>query len=102
MLKRIKTPDYALQKVQDNVDEAIIRIGGGPFLSGTVLKDVVLAASSADNEISHGLSREYQGFVVTKSNAAASVFESPTGNNLRNKRILLRASAAVTVDLYIF
>lgn len=101
-LKKIKSEDYTLQKVQDNVEESIRVLENGFFQNGIRKTNQALAGSSADNEVLHGLGRDYQGFVVVNKNANADVWLSPTVNNLKGLRILLRASAAVTCDIWIF
>lgn len=101
MFKKIKSEDYTLQKVQDNIESEFLRINNGIFQDG-IRKASVALVSGSDNKITHGLGRDYLGFIVINKNANADVWLSSTTNNFKKNQILLSASATVTVDLWIF
>lgn len=92
---------FHLTQVQDNVDLVFNQLQISPFQNG-VFVVVGLSAGGVDNVVNHGLEREVQGWIVVDKNAQADIWLSPTTNNLKTKQILLRASAIVTVKLYIF
>lgn len=92
---------FHIAQLQDNVDLVFNQIQISNFQNG-VFVVVTLSAGSVDNVVNHGLEREVQGWTVVDKNATADIWQSTTTNNLKTKQILLRASAAVTVKLYIF
>ena len=93
-------PLYITQ-LQDNIDLALTEIQNTGFQNG-VFVVVPLVAGGVDNIVNHGLGRSVQGWTVVDKNANADVWQSTATNNFKDKQILLRASAAVTVKLYIF
>lgn len=92
---------FHLTQVQDNVDLIVNQLGISPFQSG-VFVVVTLSTGGVDNVVNHGLGRVVQGWTVVDKNANADIWQSTTTNNLKDKQILLRASALVTVKLYLF
>lgn len=104
MIPRVKltyTDDDVLGRIQSNTGEVLSQIKRqNPILDGSYVKGVAL--STSDTRVEHLLKRPFQGFIVTKINSASIVYESPTQNLIPDKVIILQASAAATVDLYIF
>jgi hypothetical protein len=101
-LKKIRTEDETLNRVQDNIDQAIKDIERKDALARVVIEDVELLASSTDNFLSHKLDRKIKGFLVVRKNANADIWESATENVRPEKQIILRASAAVTATIWVF
>ena len=95
--RKISTPNEELDRVQDNVELFANQLTI-PILSGTLLKDISL--SSSETQVSHKLSRAYQGFIITKINANENVWVS--SETRANSFINLTASGAVTIDLWVF
>lgn len=100
--KKIVTDNLELQKVQDEVARTFRELQAKEFASGVFVESVAIAGSSVDTVVNHGLGRRYRGFVPTKPNAAALIYESSTSNPRKELQIILKSSAAVTVDLYVF
>jgi hypothetical protein len=71
-----------------------------PVSNGVLLKSVVLA--SGDNTINHTLGRNLQGWVLVRVRAAATIYDKQDTNKMPELTLVLNASAAVTVDLYVF
>lgn len=89
-----------MQKIQQNLSEffqtqKVEELNGGVFV-----KDQLIGTS--DTYVEHGLGRESQGYIVTKRNGSGVVYTSTTTNSRPKLELILRASASVTVDLYIF
>lgn len=68
-----------------------------PLIHGIFLKNVALINGAT--VINHLLSRRQQGFFITDSNAAATIYRSQPFNTLT---LTLTSNAAVTVNLYVF
>jgi len=104
MIPRIKqtyTDDDVLGRIQSNTSEVLSQIKRqNPILDGSYIKGV--SVSTSDTRVEHLLKRPFQGFIVTKLNSAAIVYESPSQNLIPDKVIILRASTTSTIDLYIF
>jgi hypothetical protein len=88
----------ALQDLQEAAD-ASIRSMSREILGGVLLRDVALSTTSRN--VPHKLGRRWTGYVVTRSNANAVVYDG-TGSPDPRTAIALLASATVTVDLWVF
>lgn len=71
-----------------------------PFAKGNWIKAQAIGTSPTN--ISHGLGRTWQGYIITRLRADARVYEAASQPLDATKRIALQASAAVTVDIYFF
>jgi hypothetical protein len=67
-----------------------------PF--GRVLEDQAIAVTST--KLYHGLMRRYRGYLIIKNDTHATVIEE--SNERKDKEISLSASAACTVDIWVF
>ena len=84
------------------IEEAGRRLEAIEILDGHRLKDVVFAATT-NTYVEHKLARDIRGFIVTRRNAAATIHQVPTVAPYYSMlTITLYASAAVTVDLWVF
>ena len=97
--KQIKSDDYELMRVQDNVNTALIPVLTNQILNGQVLKSVVLTTGSS-NIVNHKLGRDLVGYIVIKKNANADVWDSTSVTPTLT--LVLETSANCTVDLYVF
>lgn len=71
-----------------------------PINSGILLQKVSLASGS--NSINHLLQRKPIGWFITRQRSAATVYDTQDSNQRPELTLNLTASAAVTVDLYVF
>lgn len=71
-----------------------------PFLQGRVLTGVVLTSGS--NVVNHKLSRKLQGWVIVGQNASATFYDAQASNKSPQLTLVLIASGAVTINLYVF
>ena len=101
IFKKINTDNYELQKVQDSVVSAFQTLGMNYMINGELLKDITLQ-SGVDNQVQHKLSRVPNGFFIVDKNAAADVWQSTTANKIKDRILLLRSSATVTINLWVF
>lgn len=99
--QRIFTKDYELSRVQDAVTQSVREIESKNELRG-VYVETSLAGGSVDNVVTHGLTRVPIGFIVVKKSAASDIFNSQTSNQRIDNEIILKATNACDVTLWIF
>ena len=95
-MKRIRHADRNLQQVQDNAAKVFEIIREVPLLNGALIEDVEIG--TGDTNVNHKLARNLQGWFITDIQGDANVWR--TGDDIRN--ITLRASATVTISLWVF
>lgn len=96
-LTRVEGKDRDLQRVQDAVQDAVGGLCGNPMLQGKLLQDIELDASD-DEAVAHGLGRVPTGWQIVDRSGDARVWRV----SWDGKQIVLRASAAVTISIYVF
>lgn len=72
-----------------------------PIATPTILKSVSLITGQA-NTINHLLGKVLTGWIIIRSRAQATVWDTQDTNQLPDKTLVLRTSANVTVDLMVF
>ncbi len=94
-LKRIYSTDYKLDQVQQNIIDFINQFRDVPLLDGIAIKNIELDGSV---QVVHKLGRVPQGYIVTKKNGNASVW-----NGEINERTLdLLASGNIVIDIWVY
>lgn len=71
-----------------------------PAVLGILLPPQTLA--SGDNTINHTLGRKLQGYVVVLNSAATTFYDKQATNPRPQLTLVLNASGATTVSLYVF
>lgn len=71
-----------------------------PIVAGNLLRGVVLV--SGDNTINHGLGEKLQGYTVVMNSAAVTFYDKQASNPRPQLTLILNASGATTVSLYVF
>jgi hypothetical protein len=99
-IAQVQTDDRNTNQFQSNVTSVLNPILGNPLLYGSLLTSVALA--SGDNTINTGLNRKLQGWFLVRQRAAASIYDKQDSNTTPQLTLVLNASTAVTVDLYVF
>lgn len=97
---KVFTGDREIDQLQTNILGPLNRLLGLPLNSGQQLVKVNLASGA--NTVPHGLGRELQGWFLVRLRASATVFDTQDSNPTPAKTLLLTASAAATVDLYVY
>lgn len=100
-LKKIRVSDPELQKVQQNIENAIAPIIRKEIVDGLLLKDVCLEPGVA-NEVKHSLGRAPLGWIVVRKRADARIWDVQDFNRNPTKTLSLACSHSVKVDLWIF
>ena len=75
-------------------------IVANPIVNSLILKDVVLAAG--DNIINHRLGRKLQGYIVIGINAAATIYDKQSTNQMPQLTLVLNSSAPATAQILVF
>lgn len=99
-IARVQTDDREVNQLQSNIISALNPLLNNPLLFGSILTEQDLAVGT--NIIKHGLNRTLQGWFLVRKRATADVWDSQDTNPTPNSTLILNASAAVTVDLYVF
>jgi len=103
MLKKLKTfnsPNTELNILMNNLDYALDPVFNNPYLSFNIVKNVNLVVG--DNQISHGLGRDLEGWVIVRKRGNADIYDKQDTNTLSSKTIIINSSRAVTVDFYFY
>ncbi len=99
--RKVRTKNDDVQLLQDAVAVVLQDVRSRTLLDGRLVSGVVLAAGVV-NVVDHFLERAPQGYVVVKSSAAASVYDTQDGNVTPKRSLHLWTSADVTVSLWVF
>ncbi len=71
-----------------------------PLMGGRLLEGIVL--TTGVNNISHGLQRKLRGYFVVLKSANVTIYDSQATNQMPDLTLILNASGAATVTLYVF
>lgn len=71
-----------------------------PLVNGRVLSNVPVVTGR--NVINHGLQRDLQGYFLVMNNAAVTFYDSQLTNQRPDLTLILNASGAATISLYVF
>jgi len=101
-----KSKSEELNSVQNSIRDVVNSLLPIELLNGYLPKKstgeiITYTILTTDTIINHGLNRDYVGYLVIDRNASAIVYTSPTAS-LKNRQLILRASATVTVKLFLF
>jgi hypothetical protein len=97
---KLQHEDQSMNLIQDRIIDAVTPILGKEILDSEILHGVVL--SSGANTVDHKLGRDLVGWVVTRINAAITIFDTQATNPLPHKNLKLTTSGAAIVDLLVF
>lgn len=90
-----------INRLGEDVRLAIEPLLQSEIVNGVLLKNVQLVAART-NSIDHKLGRILRGWAVVRRRADSSVWDEQDGNRFENRTLLLRCSADVVVDLWVF
>jgi hypothetical protein len=97
---QIWSPNEEVTRLQSHIKTALNPLLELPISDGILIKD--LSIETTDTRVNHGLGREYEGFIITRLQSNAVIYESSTTNDDKNLFILLKGSGAATADIYFF
>lgn len=96
----LQQANFEVEQLQKNIVQPLNNLfQKNPFLSGNLIKDVVVTSGPVKS-VPHLLGKKYQGYFITKLNANAVVWVA----NQEQPEIFLNlsSSATCTVDLWVF
>lgn len=71
-----------------------------PIVGGVILSGVALTTGA--NTINHTLGTKIQGYIVILKSTNATIYDSQSTNQMPYLTLILNASGACTVSLYVF
>lgn len=89
--------DEKTNKLQENIGIKLQEYDNQPFIKGNLLTSVVINA--ANTTINHGLNAVPTGWLILDKNADSRIWRTSAFDD---KTLTLRASAQVTVNLWVF
>lgn len=93
---KLQHPDQLINRIQDNVSNAVNPVTSIQFLDGQQLTDITLQAG-VPTEVSHRLQKPVSNYWVTKLNANAVIWDQGSTSTT----ITLVASATATINLWV-
>jgi hypothetical protein len=99
-IQHIQTSDRVLNMIQDNISNILDPYSSKEILQGQFLTGITLV--SGTNTVSHKLARKLIGWFVVRQRASAIIHDNQDTQTRPDLFLTLVASAAVTVDLYVF
>lgn len=97
--KKTEFNDKDLTKFQTNIQEFLNQLNP-ILLDGRILSNIPIGTTTT--EVPHGLTRSFQGYFVIDQQASAVIWRDTTSVADQSKFLPLKASAAVTVSLWVF
>jgi hypothetical protein len=97
---RIHVTDQAIARLQDAVGKVLDVVTAVQMLDGTLITSKAIATTTT--KITHKLNRAYVGWWVVSPQGPGVVYEDANANVDKSTTIALRASADVTVSLWVF
>lgn len=102
MLGRVPTvhiDDQNLNRMQGNIIQGLNQLRSIPLLDGLFYRNVSLQIGS--NAVQHGLGRPFIGYIITRMTAGVTIYNNQ-GTADSSLYVVLEASGAVTIDLWVF
>ena len=93
-----RLPDEGLREIQDRLESHLLPYRQCDLVDGVLVEDQELSASTS-NAVAHGLDRTPQGWLVVRTNAAATVYAAQDPDD---RYLYLTPSVNVTVSLWVF
>jgi hypothetical protein len=97
--KRFATDNSEIEKLQSNVEAALAPILRSAIANGTLITGVSLSTGKV-NQVEHGLTRAYNGYIIVDQNTNANVWTA--NSDLPQRFINLNCSANVRVSIWVF
>lgn len=99
-LPQFQSGDRNFQMLQNQWATAIDPVLVNPLVQGRLVQGVVLTAG--DNVINHKLGRALIGWMIVRNNASVTFYDKQDSNAMANLTLVLNASGAATVSLWVF
>lgn len=99
-IPKVQTDNREVNQLQSNILTYLNTMGQNALLSGITLQNISLV--SGDNTINTKLNRKLQGWFIVRQRGAAQIYDKQDSNKTPNSTLVLNASAAVSVDIFVF
>lgn len=99
-VQKIATEDRVLSQIQSLIVPKINFLSALPLSSSIILENITLVTGS--NSINHLLSRRLQGWMITRINAAVTIYDTQNSNILPDQTLLLTSSGDCIVNIMVF
>ena len=96
---KVQVDDETLNRVQDRIKVVTDALVANQMLEGRLV--TVTLTAGAFTQVTHGLGRQPQGYIVVRRNANAVIWDQPDGTDA-NAFLYLQPSATVTATLWVF
>lgn len=99
--KKFRSDDSELNELQENVQDVLTPVINSQVIDGVLLKNVVLD-STLNNIVEHRLGRAPEGWILVRKRAQSTIWDLQDSNVTPSRTLILKCSANVTVDLWVF
>lgn len=99
--KKVKTNDYEMMRMQDEIYSAMNSVVNSPIIDNTLLQGINLSAGTT-NIVDHKLGRAPLGYIAVMKSANANIWDSQQLNLTPALNLQLLTDLDCTVSLYIF
>lgn len=99
-IARVQTDSREFNQFQSQVISSLIPVLNNPIVNGNLVQDVTVASGS--NVIDHGLGRPLIGWIIVRNSASVTFYDTQSTNANPSRNLLLTASGAATISLYVF
>ncbi len=96
---KVQVDDETLNRVQDRIKVVTDALVANQLLEGRLV--TVTLTAGAFTQVTHGLGRQPQGYIVVRRNANAVIWDQPNSTDA-NAFLYLQPSATVTATLWVF
>lgn len=94
----IQQQGFENNQMQQNLVQKLNLLSKIPIFDGSMLTSISL--SIGDNKISHKLQRKYQGWFLTKIDAASNIYQVAADDE--SQFLTLNSSASAVVNIWVF
>lgn len=97
---KVYSGDRIVEQIQDSVADSLRSVQQSPILNYNLIE--LFVSPSVDIKVLHKLNRKLSGYAIHRADADVRVWESATTNPNPDKQLILRASAAANITLYVY
>ena len=94
------TANKDLQLMQNKWKSILDHAINGPLSSGIILSKQTLNVGK--NVINHLLQQNLQGWMITRQNGIADIYDAQDSNQTPDLTLILMCNATVTIDIFVF
>jgi hypothetical protein len=96
--KKLAQTTFEAAKAQDNNRQFNDQFKNNPLLDGVRLQNITIGTGASGTQIAHKLERKPLGYIIIRQNADARIWWL----SWNDRFLVLRSSASVNVDIWVF